>query len=215
MMNLDGLWQRIIAEWKIKLFFGSVVTAAFWVGYFLLERLPNAAVTQMPELAIDRMIPFLPSAGFIYVSQFVTMPLVIWLMSSRRQLFLCCRGLALLIGVSFVVFYFWPTSVARPQITPGHHFFFDLIAGADLPRNACPSLHAAFGVFTAGCAWEVFRDWSNGRCLIAATWLWTAAVLASALLIKQHVFFDLAAGSFLGFVGWWLAARTPVSKPLL
>ncbi len=213
MINLDCLRQRILAEWKIKLLLGGAVTGAFWAGYFLLERLPSASVTQMPELAVDRIIPFQPGAGIIYVSQFVTMPLIIWLMQSRHQLFLCCRGLALLVGVSFVVFYFWPTSVARPQITPGHYFFFDLIAGADLPRNACPSLHAAFGVFTAGCAWEVFRDWSNRRWLIAVTWLWTAAVLVSTLLIKQHVVLDLAAGSFLGFMGWWLVARTSVSRP--
>ena len=83
------------------------------------------------------------------------------------------------------------------------YFFYDLVAGADLPRNACPSLHAAFGVFTAGCAWEVFWGWKNSEWFIGAVWSWTAAVLASTLLIKQHVFLDLLAGSVLGSLGWW------------
>ena len=208
-MNLAGLWHCILAEWKIKLFLGGAITGVFWLCYFLLERLPDASVTKMPELAIDRMIPFQPGASFIYVTQFAIMPLVIWLMSSRHQLFLCCRGLALLVGISFVVFYFWPTSVARPQTAPGNHFLFDLIAGADLPRNACPSLHAAFGVFTVGCAWDLFRDWTNRRWLMAATGLWTVAVLASTLLIKQHVVLDLVAGGFLGMMSWWFAAKMP------
>jgi membrane-associated phospholipid phosphatase len=197
------------------LFLGGAITAAFWAGYFLLERLPGASVTPMPELAIDRMIPFRPGAGIIYVSQFVTVPLVIWLISSRRQLLLCCRGLALFIGASFAVFYFWPTSIARPPIAPGHHFLYEMITEADLPRNACPSLHAAFGVFTAGCAWDVFRDWNHRVWFIAATWLWTIAILISTLLIKQHVFLDLLAGGCVGFLAWWVAARTPASRSSL
>ena len=91
-MRPNCLWRRLIAEWKIKVFLGGGITAAFWIGYFLLERLPEASVTEMPQLAVDRLIPFQPEAAFIYVSQFVTMPLVIWLMTSRRQLLACCRG---------------------------------------------------------------------------------------------------------------------------
>jgi membrane-associated phospholipid phosphatase len=208
-MSPSSLWRRFTAEWKIKVFLGGVITGAFWFGYFLLERLPAGSVTPMPELTIDRMIRFQPGAAFIYVSQFATMPLMIWLMTSRRQLFACCRGLALLIGISFIVFYFWPTSVTRPVVLSHQHFFFDLVAGADLPRNACPSLHAAFGVFTAGCAWEVFRGWTNGKWFVGGVWLWTAAVLASTLLIKQHVFLDLLAGSALGAMGWWSMSWQP------
>jgi len=201
-MSLDSLWRRLIAEWKIKVFLGGGITLAFWTGYFLLERLPEGPVTEMPQLAIDRLIPFQPGMDFVYVSQFVTMPLVIWLMTSRRQLLACCQGLALLISVSFIIFYFWPTSVARSKAFPGGHFFYDLIVSSDLPRNACPSLHAGFGVFTAGCACDVFRGWKHNKWLIGAVWLWTAAVLVSTLLIKQHVFLDLLAGGILGAVSW-------------
>jgi membrane-associated phospholipid phosphatase len=206
-MSPNCLWRRLIAEWKIKVFLGGGITAAFWIGYFLLERLPEASVTEMPQLAIDRLIPFQPEAAFIYVSQFVTMPLVIWLMTSRRQLLACCQGLALLIVASFIIFYFWPTSIVRPETFPGRHFFYDLVTGTDLPRNACPSLHAAFGVFTAGCAFDLFRGWNHNRWFIGAVWLWTAAVLVSTLLIKQHVFLDLLAGGVLGAVSWSLMRR--------
>jgi membrane-associated phospholipid phosphatase len=181
----------------------------FWWGYFLLEKLPGALVTRMPELAIDRMIPFHPEAAFVYVSQFVTMPMVFWLIPSRRHLLACCRGLALLICVSFALFYFWPTAVARPEMPPGHHFFCGLIVRTDLPHNACPSLHAAFGIFTAGCAWDVFRGWANRRLLIGTTWLWTAAVLVSTLLIKQHVVLDLIAGGTLGGLSWSAMSSFP------
>jgi membrane-associated phospholipid phosphatase len=202
-MNRGGWWRGFAAEWRIKAFLGGALTAAFWVGYFLIERWPGDSVTRMPELAVDRLIPFKPGAAFLYVSQYVSVPLVIWLMTSRRQLWACCRGLAVLVGASFVIFYFWPTSVARPEMTPGRYFLYDLIVNADLPRNACPSLHAGFGVFIAACACDVFRGWKNGRWLAGALWLWTGAVLVSTLLIKQHVVLDLAAGGLLGIISWW------------
>lgn len=208
-MNLVSVWRRVIAEWKIKLLLGGAITALFWGGYFRLENIAHISVTQMPALAVDRMIPFMPSAAFIYVSQFVTMPLVIWLMTSRRQLLFCCRGLLLLIGASFLVFYCWPTAVVRPELVPGHFFIYDLVVSADQTRNACPSLHAAFGVFTAGCAWDVFKGWRNARWLVGASWVWTTAILASTLLIKQHVFLDLLAGGLLGLISWWLMGRVP------
>ena len=208
-MNAHGWWRRILAEWKIKLFLGGAITVFFWGGYFRLEHLTRASVTQMPALAIDRMIPFMPGAAFIYLSQFVTMPMVIWLMNSRRQLLRCCLGLFLLIGFSFLVFYCWPTVMVRPEMAPGQFFLYDLIVGTDQTGNACPSLHAAFGVFIAGCAWDVFQGWENNRWLIGATRGWTAAVLVSTLLIKQHVFLDLLAGSLLGLVSWWLVTRLP------
>jgi membrane-associated phospholipid phosphatase len=100
------------------------------------------------------------------------------------------------------MFYFWPTSAARPKAIPGGHFFYDLIVSSDLPRNACPSLHAGFGIFAACCAFDAFRGWKYTRWLIGTVWLWTAAVLVSTLLIKQHVFLDLLAGGFLGTVSW-------------
>jgi len=208
-VNLASLWRRIIAEWKIKLLLGGAFTALFWGGYFGLEHLERVPVATMPVWAIDRMIPFMPGAALIYLSQFVTMPVVIWLMVSHRQLLLACRGLLLLVGVSFLVFYCWPTAIVRPALAPGHFLLYDLVVSIDQNRNACPSLHAGFGVFTAGCAWQVFQGWQYRHWLVTVVWIWTAAILAATLLIKQHVFLDLLAGSLLGGASWWFAGRLP------
>jgi membrane-associated phospholipid phosphatase len=201
------LCSALKSEWKTKLFLGTAACVAFWAGYSILEHVLARPAVRMPELGFDRLLPFCPGAAFIYLSQFFTMPLVIWLMRSRRQLRTCCRRLALLVGVAFVVYFFWPTTVARPASSLGQWFLYDLIVKTDLPRNACPSLHAAFGVFTAVSAWEVFREWRTGRWFIVAVCVLTAAVLASTLLIKQHVVLDLLAGIMLGIMSvgitWW------------
>ena len=203
-MNFSDVWQCLIAEWKIKALGGGIVTAMFWFGYFFIGQTHTFPVFQMPITAIDRLIPFQPAAAFFYLSQFFTMPLVLWLMVSRRQIMSCCFGLALLIGVSFAVFFIWPTSITRPDTILGQHPLYDLIASHDLPRNACPSLHAGFGLFIAGYSCEVFRGWHFRRLLVGAVWLWTGAVLISTLLVKQHVFLDLLAGGILGATSWLL-----------
>ena len=59
-------------------------------------------------------------------------------------------------------------------------------------------------MFTAIGAWQVFRGWQHNRWLTGAVWLWTAAVLLSTLLIKQHVFLDLLAGIAVGAASGWL-----------
>ena len=201
-MKFSGIWQCLIAEWKIKVFLGGIITAVFWFGYFFVGQAHNGPVFEMPTSAIDRLIPFQPAAAFFYLSQFFTLPLVLWLMASRPQLLSCCLGLTLLIGVSLAVFYIWPTAIVRPIANYGQHPLYDLIASHDLARNACPSLHAGFGVFIAGYACEVFRGWPFRRWLIGTVWLWTGAVLISTLLVKQHVFLDLLAGGVLGATSW-------------
>jgi len=201
-MKFSGIWQCLIAEWKIKVFLGGIITAAFWCGYFFVGQAHSVPAFEMPTTAIDRLIPFQPAAALFYLSQFFTLPLVLWLMSSRPQLLSCCLGLTLLIGVSLAVFYICPTAIIRPVANYGEHPLYDLIAGHDLPRNACPSLHAGFGVFIAGYACEVFRGWPFRRWLIGTVWVWTGAVLISTLLVKQHVFLDLLAGGVLGATSW-------------
>jgi membrane-associated phospholipid phosphatase len=193
-----------MAEWKIKVVLGGLISLAFWAGYFWVGRTHFFPVTEMPDSMIDRWVPFEPDAMFFYLSQFFTMPLVLWLMSSRRQLMACCLGLALLIGVSFAVYFFWPTCISRPPSNIGQHPLYDLIVSHDLSGNACPSLHAGFGMFIAGSAGDVFRSWPHRRWLIGSVWLWTGCVLISTLLVKQHVIFDLLPGGLLGLICWWI-----------
>jgi hypothetical protein len=66
-MNLSGVWQRLIAEWKIKVLLGGIITVAFWFGYFFVGQTRTFPVTEMPTTTIDRLIPFQPWAAFFYL----------------------------------------------------------------------------------------------------------------------------------------------------
>lgn len=206
-MNLKTLKQRLFVEWKLKLFAGGAMTILFWCGYFLIQHMATTkSVTRMPELPVEKRIPFVPAAAIIYASQFVTMPSILAFIPSRRQMHECYFGLLLLVSMSFTIFYCWPTAVERNALPSGHFFLYDWIVSADAPGNACPSLHAAFGVFTGLFAGNIFHGSMRRRLILVLIWSWTAVVLISTLLIKQHVIMDLLAGGMLGAVSCKITA---------
>jgi membrane-associated phospholipid phosphatase len=207
-MKHQSLFSRLAAEWKTKLFVGSLVTGAFWLGYFLLQKHPVFPVRVMPSCEIDRLVPFMPEAAAVYVSQFLILSVLAWLTSSKADLTALCKGIGLISGTSFLVFFFWPTCVIRPVSQPGRDVIYDNVVRFDGTENAFPSLHAGFAILIAGYAVHVFRGWRLERILVSMAWLSSAAVLASTLLTKQHVFLDILAGSALGGVGYLYFART-------
>jgi membrane-associated phospholipid phosphatase len=205
-MNNWRIRERVVSEWKLKLLGGSVIFVAFWAVYFALENFVTAnKVIVMPESALDRIIPFRPTCAFFYISQFLTMPAIMWLLDSRRAVVACFQAVGIIMLAGFMAFCFYPTAIARPSCPSGQHFFYSLIARYDLPRNACPSLHAAFAVVVAACARNVFRGWKHGLWLVGFSWLWTGLVVVSTLLIKQHVVLDLIVGGLLGMASWLAA----------
>jgi len=194
-MNLIRVFLK---EWKLKLLLGTVMTVLFWIGYFLLQGLQIFMPHEMPALGVDRWIPFQPRATILYLSQFLMMPFVLAMSSSRRQLLNCCFGVFLIMGVAFTVFFFYPTFVARPGVPLGSYPLYEFLIRVDETRNAFPSLHAAFGVFIGGCSLQIL---GRGRFFhpgVLMMQLWILGVLASTLLIKQHVVLDLVAGALLG-----------------
>jgi membrane-associated phospholipid phosphatase len=104
---------------------------------------------------------------------------------------LCLTGLG--------VFYVWPTAVPPMAVAVdvAAHPGFAVLAGVDAGGNACPSLHVATAVFSAlwlhrllsatGAPWP--SRWLNA--------LWALAIVYSTLAIRQHVVWDMVAGTLL------------------
>jgi membrane-associated phospholipid phosphatase len=105
----------------------------------------------------------------------------------------CCLALGGLGLVGLVIFLFWPTAIPRPDSAA----YRPLIA-IDKPGNACPSLHAAFAVFSAICIDRLARHLGDRGLVRSLSWLWCLGILYATLATKQHVAVDLVAGSALG-----------------
>jgi membrane-associated phospholipid phosphatase len=74
---------------------------------------------------------------------------------------------------------------------------FDLLRGVDAAGNACPSLHVATAAFSTLWLERMLRELAVPRWLRAANACWFALIVWSTLAVKQHVWWDVAAGLLL------------------
>jgi len=185
--------NRLKAHWRFKLMAGAILFIAFFIGYFLLLNFHVFPVREMPVTSLDRLIPFQPDALLLYLSLYLYIPLAPWLLDNKRDLNACCLALSGLGLVGLVIFLFWPTAIPRPDSAA----YRPLIA-IDKPGNACPSLHAAFAVFSAICIDRLARHLGDHDLARALSWLWCLGILYATLATKQHVAVDLVAGTVLG-----------------
>lgn len=187
------LGPRLKAHWRFKLLAGAIIVIAFFIGYFLLLNFHFFPVREMPVTALDRLIPFQPGALPLYLSLYLYLPLAPWLLDNKRDLNACCLALSGLGLVGLVIFLFWPTAIPRPDSAAN----WPLIA-IDKPGNVCPSLHAAFAVFSAIYVDRLARHLGDRGLARSLSWLWCLGILYATLATKQHVAVDLVAGTVLG-----------------
>jgi membrane-associated phospholipid phosphatase len=187
------LCPRLKAHWRFKLMAGAIIGIAFFIGYFLLLGFHAFPVREIPATALDRLITFQPRALLLYLSLYLYVPIVPWLLDNKRDLNAYCLALSGLCLVGLVIFLFWPTAIPRPDSAA----YRPLIA-IDGPGNACPSLHAACAVFSALCIDRLARHLGDRGLARGLSWLWCLGILYATLATKQHVAIDLVAGTLLG-----------------
>lgn len=205
--------RRIFVWWPVKMSGTAIGMAAFFVVYFWLLRHPFFPVTTMPLTAVDGWIGFQPGALPLYFSLWFYVSLTPALMVDRRELVACGLGWVALSVLGMGVFLFWPTAVPVPDIDWSQHASMQFLKSADAAGNACPSLHVAFAVFSAGWFSRLLSRLGAGRVARAVSWLWCLGILYSTVATRQHVFLDVVAGAALGGAVVWVNLRW-VSKKL-
>jgi len=205
-----GCWARFVARMRVRFWLKAVGTTAFmwlfFVGYFHLLRQPARPPVEMPLTDIDRWVDFQAWALWPYLSLWAYIALPPALMPSARALIrygwwiggLCVAGLA--------CFYWWPTSVP-PQAAQATGAGFAVLRGVDAAGNACPSMHVATATFSALWIHRLFGELALPRWLRVASVCWFVLIVWSTLAIKQHVWWDVAAGLALALVLAWPSLR--------
>jgi hypothetical protein len=105
------LTLRMRRHFALKVVGTSLVIAVFFVGYLHLLHHPAYPVTVMPLTALDRLVPFLPQALFVYLSLWLYVGMGPGLQLTLMELIAYAAWAALLCVAGLVVFYFWPTQV--------------------------------------------------------------------------------------------------------
>lgn len=200
--KLGSLGRRLKAHWRFKLLAGMIIFIAFFGGYFLLLNFHIFPVRVMPVTALDRLIAYQPDNLLLYLSLYLYIPLAPWLLDNKRDVNNCCLALSGLCLAGLIIFFVWPTTILRPDNT--EHW---PVISIDQPRNVCPSLHAAFGVFSAIFIDRLARRLGDRGLVRSLNWIWCFGILYSTLATKQHLAVDLVAGTILGVAWAWFYQR--------
>jgi len=193
---LAALFRR---HWRLKLWILVLLPVGLTLPFRALEVWTVFPVRIYPQIWLDRMIPFLPAAAWLYLSCFVYLGIAGLLVAKRRE---CWRYCWIMGGMAFVaslIFLLHPTAVPpRPVVTDQP---YALVIAADDTGNACPSLHVAFSVFAAVVAHDWLARFRARRGLRVLAWIWALAVSLSTIAVRQHLAIDVFWGALLGLAG--------------
>jgi len=163
--------------------------------YEPLNHGPNRIFLETP---LDRALPVVPAFAIPYVSliPYIAVSLLAFLFFRVRVYRSAALTMIIVWFVSYVFYLFLQSYIARPSITGTDPFsaMVRSIYAADQPYNDFPSLHTSLSTIIAIHWWRLDR-----RIGIPAA-IWTALIVASTVLVKQHYLADLAGGLLLAGV---------------
>jgi membrane-associated phospholipid phosphatase len=170
--------------------------------YDLLNHGPAVMNLRTP---LDAVLPVVRPFVIPYVSlnPLVYFTLIVFLLFRTKVFQSACLAMITAWFVSYFFYFFLQTEVIRPVLA-GTDLFTRMIQGVyatDNPYNDFPSLHTSISTILA-IHWFRF-DRRTG--VVAA--VWTALIVASTVLIKQHYLADLVAGLLLAFGASYLYIR--------
>ena len=192
--------RRVRTQFWLKALGVSGFMVLFFLGYIHILNHAFFPVTVMPLTAIDRLIPYQPSAWLPYVSLWVYVQLPLCLIDRRCELFRYGWTSAGISLIGFLIFIFLPTAVPAAAVSAADSMFAS-IRSVDTTGNSCPSLHVAFAVFSAVWIERFFREAKIAALHRFLNAGWCLIIVYSTLATKQHVVLDACAGAVLGFAG--------------
>lgn len=196
---------RVAHLWLLKAVGTTLFMVLFFQAYFYVLQHPSRPPWVMPEIWLDRLVPFTPAAFPVYASLWVYVSLPPALIGHLRALLRFGAWVALLCGSCLLVFWLWPTRVPDFGIDWSNYPGLSALKGIDASGNAWPSLHVATAVFSAWWLYHLLRQmgvprgWHivNAGVCVAITW--------STLATLQHVALDAITGALVGALFAWLS----------
>ncbi len=190
--------------WKNALISIALAVAVYLTNliYDILNHGPAVMNLRTP---LDAALPVVPIFVIPYVSlnSWVYLTLIVFLLFRTRLFHSTALSMITAWFVSYLFYFFLQTEVIRPILTSGDVFtqMIRQVYATDNPFNDFPSLHTSISTILA-IHWFRF-DRRAGY--VAA--VWTALIVASTVLIKQHYVADLVSGLLLAFGASWIFGK--------
>lgn len=147
----------------------------------------------------EEQIPFVPLMFPIYLSIYLFLPALIFIVESRRQVFRIIKVFTVTAFVHFLFFMFLPVEyVLRPALAdaPNDPLLtgIKMMYAVDAPFNNFPSMHVSFAFLGYFCI-------RRYRPSAATAFLAQALLVAlSTILVKQHYVADVLSAMLLAWV---------------
>ncbi len=175
--------------------------------YILIPELLPPRTKHVPELALDRALPLIPSWAIVYGALYLFLILLPVFVVRQQELIQRTVRAYLLIWIASYIFFFvvYPTAAPRPEVVSGEGFAvwgLRALYSADPPYNCFPSLHVAHSFVSALACSRVHR-----RLGIIAV-ICATLVALSTVFTKQHYVLDVVAGLVLALVAYVIFLRT-------
>ena len=180
---------------QMVLGWGSVALVYFGAGW--LEVSP----TVIPQVWLDRQLPFTAHAIWVYLSFFLLIPFTYCTVVPRRlsQLRVAMQISAVVSGLFFVLL---PTSLNYPPIVQqgvSSQLLLLLIA-VDSPNNCFPSLHASLTVICVLASLHRYKLLRSVGFVLAGF-----AILLSIIMLRRHLTIDVGGGVAVGILSYMAA----------
>jgi membrane-associated phospholipid phosphatase len=182
-----------------------VLLVALIPFYIFIPELLPPGTRYVPELALDRALPLLPSWALVYGALYLFLILLpIFVVRQDEHIRRTVFAYLLIWITAYVFFVVYPTAAPRPARVIGEGFAvwgLRALYSSDPPYNCFPSLHVAHSFVSALTCYRVHR----GLGIVAT--VCAAVVALSTLFTKQHYILDVIAGVFLALVAYVIFLR--------
>ena len=203
-MSWSIVAQSLTRPYRVPL--SMVLLVSLVPLYIFIPVLFPPRTRHVPELALDRALPLIPSWAVIYGMLYLFLIVLPVLVIRQDEHIRRTVYAYLFIWITAYLFFFviYPTKAPRPEIVSGDGFAvwaLRALYSSDPPYNCFPSLHVAHSFVSALACRGVHRR-LGGIALVFAT-----LVALSTLFTKQHYVVDVIAGVLLALIASRLFLR--------
>ena len=198
--------QKLLPDYAIRPLI--LALAANFIIYFGVSQLRDHLTFHSLALPVDDRIPFFAPFIIFYILAYMQW-IINYLLIAREGKAFCYHfiyGDVISKLFCLVFFLFFPTTLVRPEVT-GHSIcdqLVRLVYQIDAPVNLFPSIHC---LESWCCIHAALRMKKTPRWYLPITIVMSFCVIASTLLVKQHVFVDIFGGILVFEAGYYLARK--------
>lgn len=206
---MEHIYKAFIYDWKsiIKRSILGFTIPIVAIGYTILNK--NTGIVYSVETIVDKFIPFVAifSVPYIVWYAYIMFFASIFCIIDGEKYLKLIINLNLGMIISYIIYYFFPTYVPRPQIIQ-HDIFSRLVAYIflkDNPYNCFPSIHVLNSVLVAI---YVNRESKMSKGLKIFSTILCVLICMSTMFIKQHFLLDAIAGTIIAYILYFIAEYT-------